>query len=57
LREIVLSGFQLELYTAYERPFAYWYLGRITGDHIDLLDSLDPVIPSGRPSSFSIGYK
>ncbi|KIY48168.1 hypothetical protein FISHEDRAFT_59008 [Fistulina hepatica ATCC 64428] len=28
-KEIVLSGFQLELYAAQERPFAYWYLSEI----------------------------
>ncbi|EAU81853.1 hypothetical protein CC1G_06064 [Coprinopsis cinerea okayama7 len=31
IREIILTGFQLELYAAYERPFAYWYLSVVEG--------------------------
>jgi len=26
IREVLLSGFQLELYAPYERPFAYWHI-------------------------------
>ncbi|KAI0034972.1 Mak10 subunit, NatC N-terminal acetyltransferase-domain-containing protein [Vararia minispora EC-137] len=47
LREIVFSGFKLELYAPSERPFAYWYLCRILSDHLFILDTIDPMISSG----------
>ena len=47
LREIVFSGFKLELYLSYERPFAYWYLCEIITAQLAMLDELDNVIPSG----------
>jgi hypothetical protein len=47
LREIVLSGFKLELYAQYEKSFAYWYLCRIISDHLAILDKIEPVMPPG----------
>ncbi|KAF7323348.1 hypothetical protein HMN09_00115700 [Mycena chlorophos] len=40
VRDVVLSGFQLELYTAEERSFAYWYLGQVIEAHLKCLDRL-----------------
>ncbi|KAI0344977.1 Mak10-domain-containing protein [Trametopsis cervina] len=37
-REIVLSGFQQDLYPAYERPFAYWLVAHIIDQHIQTLE-------------------
>jgi len=48
---IILSGFQLELYAPYERTFAYWYLTQVIETHLgcieDVLAVLLPGIPSG----------
>ena len=38
--EIVLSGFQLELYAPHERSVAYWLLAHILEDHIDCMETL-----------------
>jgi hypothetical protein len=47
LLEIVLSGFQLELYNMDERTFAYWYITQITEEHVAALTSLLSVVPKG----------
>lgn len=48
---IILSGFQLELYAPYERTFAYWHLTQVIETHLgcieDVLAVLLPGIPSG----------
>ncbi|TCD64688.1 hypothetical protein EIP91_003802, partial [Steccherinum ochraceum] len=44
-REIVLSGFQQELYTAEERPVAYWYAAQILKIHLTLLVTVQKVVP------------
>lgn len=46
-REIVLSGFQQELYTAEERPVAYWYAAEILKNHLALLETVRKAIPEG----------
>ncbi|KAK7438437.1 N-alpha-acetyltransferase, non-catalitic subunit [Stygiomarasmius scandens] len=38
MREVLLSGFLLELYNAYEKDFAYWYTAKILEEQLDLLD-------------------
>ncbi|KAF9557743.1 Mak10-domain-containing protein [Agrocybe pediades] len=38
IREIVLSGFQLELYKNEEKTFAYWYTATVISTHLDCLD-------------------
>lgn len=47
VRDIVLSGFQLELYTDEEKTFAYWYSVRIIDEHLRRLDNLLDVAPDG----------
>ncbi|KAI6046740.1 Mak10 subunit, NatC N-terminal acetyltransferase-domain-containing protein [Pisolithus marmoratus] len=44
--EIILSGFQLSLYSANERPLAYWYLARVLEQHLACLDEIIEVLPS-----------
>ncbi|GBE82822.1 Mak10-domain-containing protein [Sparassis crispa] len=39
-REIILSGFQQELYAADERSIAYWYLAKTIDVHLTCLDDL-----------------
>lgn len=53
LRELVLSGFQLELYAANERPFAYWYASQIIEKHLVCIDAIISILVPGeyQPSS------
>ena len=47
VRDIVLSGFQLELYLDEEKTFAYWYSVKIIDEHLRCLDNLLDVVPDG----------
>jgi hypothetical protein len=47
IREIVLSGFQLELYAEEERSFAYWYAAQVMEAHLQCLDNLLPTAQAG----------
>ncbi|KAI0657175.1 Mak10-domain-containing protein [Cubamyces menziesii] len=49
-REIILSGFQQELYAPEEKPIAYWYLTRILDVHIGCIEDLLPIIPTDTPT-------
>ncbi|KAF5367224.1 hypothetical protein D9757_012228 [Collybiopsis confluens] len=40
IREVILSGFQLELYHPLERPFAYWFASEVVGIHLRVLEGL-----------------
>jgi hypothetical protein len=40
IREVVLSGFQLSLYTNEERVFAYWYVVQVLEMHLACIDQL-----------------
>ncbi|KIM61115.1 hypothetical protein SCLCIDRAFT_16178 [Scleroderma citrinum Foug A] len=42
IREVILSGFQLSLYAADERPFAYWYLSQVLEQHLACFDQVIP---------------
>jgi hypothetical protein len=44
VREVVFSGFQLELYTMEERMFAYWYVTQVIEEHLSCLDNWIPVV-------------
>lgn len=47
VREIVLSGLQLELYSLSEKVFVYWYLAKVLRKHLECLDDLLSVVPRG----------
>lgn len=47
VREVIFSGFQLELYTSEEKPFAYWYAVQVIDSHLSCLDSLLLVVEKG----------
>lgn len=47
IREVLLSGFQLELYVEDEKPFVYWQLSQVANEHRSVLDALESVIPEG----------
>ncbi|KAJ3556462.1 hypothetical protein NM688_g2013 [Phlebia brevispora] len=40
IREIILSGFQQQLYAPHERSVAYWYLAHVVEQHLDVLETL-----------------
>src|SRR6267378_2296121 len=47
IREVVLSGFQLELYSDDERSFAYWYAAQVMEAHLQCLDNIFPMTQEG----------
>lgn len=48
IREVLLSGFQLELYVEDEKSFVYWELSRVAHEHLSTLSALEPVVPKGK---------
>jgi N-alpha-acetyltransferase 35, NatC auxiliary subunit len=54
IREVIFSGFQLELYTAEERIFAYWYATQILETHLSCLDSMIAVVPHGEQCALAL---
>jgi len=48
IREVLLSGFQLELYVEDEKPFVYWELSQVAHEHLSTLNALEPVVPKGK---------
>ena len=53
VREVILSGFQLELYCRDEKPFAYWYAADVIDAHLSCLDNLTSIVPEGAHSHFN----
>ncbi|KAK0458604.1 Mak10 subunit, NatC N-terminal acetyltransferase-domain-containing protein [Desarmillaria tabescens] len=47
IREMILSGFQLELYAEEEKPFAYWYTSQVIEQQLCCIDAVLPVVPLG----------
>ncbi|TBU40247.1 Mak10 subunit, NatC N-terminal acetyltransferase-domain-containing protein [Dichomitus squalens] len=43
-REVILAGFQQELYAPEERPIAYWYLARVLDQHIACIEDVLPSV-------------
>jgi N-alpha-acetyltransferase 35, NatC auxiliary subunit len=50
VREIILSGFQLELYNRDERSFAYWYAVEVIDAHLSCLDNLTSIVQKSKHS-------
>lgn len=48
IREVILSGFQLELFSREEKPVAYWYGTQVIDAHLSCLDNLLRAMPKGR---------
>jgi len=44
IREVVFSGFQLDLFSQEERPIAYWHLTQVLDTHLICLDALLGVV-------------
>ncbi|PPR02186.1 hypothetical protein CVT26_012126 [Gymnopilus dilepis] len=47
VQEVVLSGFQLELYAPQEKPFSYWYTVQVIEAHLECLDRMSVVVQEG----------
>lgn len=47
IREVIFSGFQLDLYTSEERAFAYLFAVQTIEKHISCLEQLSGVVPAG----------
>jgi len=47
IRDVVLSGFQLELYSPEEKCFAYWYAARVMKAHLASINELLTVVEEG----------
>jgi len=45
MREVLLSGFRLELYVDDEKSFVYWELSQVIHEHLATFNALEPVIP------------
>ncbi len=50
-REIILSGFQQDLYASHERPISYWYTAQIIELHLSLIDEFKAQVRKGMSSS------
>ncbi|KAG2073488.1 Mak10-domain-containing protein [Suillus decipiens] len=57
IREVVLSGFQLSLYTNEERVFAYWYVVQVLEMHLSCIDQLMPGMSSDSNAYFELSYQ
>ena len=56
VREVILSGFQLELYAREEKCFAYWYAAEVMDAHLGCLDNLTSIVQEGAHSHFSFFF-
>ncbi|KAL4265808.1 MAK10 family protein [Pleurotus pulmonarius] len=56
IREVIFSGFQLDLYTSEERAFAYLYAAQTMEKHISCLEQLSGIVPAGTPTKAEIDF-
>ncbi|KAJ8591458.1 Mak10-domain-containing protein [Rhizopogon salebrosus TDB-379] len=57
IREVVLSGFQLSLYTNEERVFAYWYVVQVLEMHLACIDQLTTGMLRGSNTYLELSYQ
>lgn len=48
IRDIILSGFELDLYSVDERAFCYWYLSQVLFTHDRVIRQLMELVPRGK---------
>ncbi|KAI9069479.1 Mak10-domain-containing protein [Trametes sanguinea] len=56
-REVILSGFQQELYAPEEKPIAYWYLSRVLDTHLECIEEVLPLIPQDTPAFRELSFQ
>ncbi|KAI0792657.1 Mak10 subunit, NatC N-terminal acetyltransferase-domain-containing protein [Abortiporus biennis] len=49
-REIIMSGFQQELYSSHERPISYWYAAKVMELHLAVNEKVQPAVRSDSPA-------
>ncbi|KAJ7778820.1 Mak10 subunit, NatC N-terminal acetyltransferase-domain-containing protein [Mycena maculata] len=57
IREVVLSGFLLELYTSEEKSFAYWYASQVIEAHLACLDDVLLAMPPDCPTDREMRFQ
>jgi len=57
IREVILSGFQLELFALEERPVAYWYGVQVLDAHLSCLDDLLKIVPKDSIARLEIEFQ
>ncbi|PFH53575.1 hypothetical protein AMATHDRAFT_73372 [Amanita thiersii Skay4041] len=57
IREVIFSGFQLELYSPEETPFAYWYATQVIEAQLECLDDLCSVVSKASLASHEYEYQ
>ncbi|KAF8638818.1 hypothetical protein AX17_001876 [Amanita inopinata Kibby_2008] len=57
IREVIFSGFQLELYSPEETPFAYWYATQVIEAELECLDELRHIVPSSSLTRHEYEYQ
>ncbi|KAF9032977.1 Mak10 subunit, NatC N-terminal acetyltransferase-domain-containing protein [Panaeolus papilionaceus] len=57
VREVVLSGFQLELYSMEEKSLSYWYAARVIDTHLGRLENLIPAVRKGSRAQKEMLYQ
>jgi hypothetical protein len=50
----MFSGFQLDLYCAHEKPFAYWYVTQVIETHLGCIDDLVPQLSPGTHTQIQV---
>ncbi|KAI1791577.1 Mak10 subunit, NatC N-terminal acetyltransferase-domain-containing protein [Ganoderma leucocontextum] len=56
-REVILAGFQQELYAPEEKPIAYWYLARVLDSHIASIEDVLPSVPPNSPAHSELSFQ
>ncbi|KAM5542815.1 hypothetical protein V8D89_003776 [Ganoderma adspersum] len=56
-REVILAGFQQELYAPEEKPIAYWYLARVLDFHIACIEDVLPSVPPNSTAHSELSFQ
>ena len=52
-QQVILAGFQQELYAPEDKPIAYWYLAHVLDFHLATIEDVLPSVPRG---AISLGF-
>ncbi|KAI0738031.1 Mak10 subunit, NatC N-terminal acetyltransferase-domain-containing protein [Daedaleopsis nitida] len=56
-RDIILSGFEQELYAPEEKPIAYWYLSFVLEQQLGIIEDLLPVVPHDTTAFYELRFQ
>ncbi|KAF9460883.1 Mak10 subunit, NatC N-terminal acetyltransferase-domain-containing protein [Collybia nuda] len=57
IREIVFSGFQMDLFSPEERPTAYWYAAEVLEEHLLCFENIKPTVPKNSSAFAEIHFQ